>query len=206
MSEESHAAEEARAHLRIPLPPTLAYTIHANDASGGWPFIRVGQGEGGSQYIRPNQVPPDNSYWIVILDAHNPASKVQEWIVPGQNNTTVPANLDQYVSNPAYLFAVATNVLVNYSVPQGAFYDYLDAHGADRELQKLEQSSSHTQTGYGLFPRVSYILAGQGGPPSGRPAYEVGVFSGAALLLLSLMPLPNGQPPYSISDSYTFIK
>jgi hypothetical protein len=24
--------------------------------------------------------------------------------------------------------------------------------------------------------------------------------------LMSLMPLPNGQPPYSICDSYTFVK
>jgi hypothetical protein len=205
MSEEAHMAEEARAHLGGILPPMLAYTIRSNDASGGWPNIRVGQGSG-SHFITPSQVPPDNSYWIVILDANNPATKVQEWIVPGQNNTTVPANLDQYMSNPAYLFAVTTNTLTNYSVPQGAFYDYLDAHGADRELQKLEQSSAHTQTGYGLFPRVSYILTGQGGPPSVRPAYEVGVLSGAALLMMSLIPLPNGQPPYSISDSYTFLK
>ena len=75
------------------------------------------------------------------------------------------------MSNPGYLFAVTTQVLGNYSVQQGAFYDYLAAHGAGRELQKLEQTSSHTQTGYGLYTYVSYILTGQGGPP-GTPAYE----------------------------------
>lgn len=183
----------------------LAYTIRANDQNAAWPTIRVGQGSG-AQVIRPNQAPPPNSsYWIVILDASKPATKVQEWIVPGQNNTTVPGNLDQYMSNPGYLFAVVTQTLANPSVPQGAFYDYLAAHGAGRELQKLEQSSSHTQTGYGLFSRVSYILTGSCGQP-GRPAYEASAFNDAALLMMSLMPLPSGQPPYAICDSYTFVK
>jgi hypothetical protein len=89
-------------------------------------------------------------------------------------------------------------------VPQGAFYGYLASHGAGRELQKLEQVSSNTQTGYGLFTRVSYILTGQCGPTI-TVAYEVSSFTDAALLLMSLMPLPNGQPPYSICDSYTFV-
>jgi hypothetical protein len=67
---------------------------------------------------------------------------------------------------------------------------------------KLEQVSTHTQTGYGLFSRVSHALTGQCGP-TGNVAYERGAFSDAALLLMSLMPLSNGQPPYSICDSYT---
>jgi hypothetical protein len=200
MAEEAHTAEAAKMGG---MPPMLAYTIRSPSQTGAVPWIRVGQGNS-AQVVRPNQ-PADNSYWIVILDANKPATKVQEWVVPGQNNTTVPSNLDQYMSNPAYLFAVVTQVLSNYSVPQGAFYDYLAAHGAGRELQKLEQISSHTQTGYGLYTLVSYILTGQGGPP-GTPAYERSAFSDTALLLMSLMPLPNGQPPYSICDSYTFVK
>jgi hypothetical protein len=201
MAEEAHTAGAAQMGG---MPPMLAYTIRSTHLTGGTPWIRVGQGNS-AQVVMPNQTPPDNSYWILILDANKPATKVQEWVVPGQNNTAVPSNLDQYMSNPGYLFAVATQVLSNYSVPQGAFYDYLAAHGAGRELQKLEQISSHTQTGYGLYSLVSYILTGQCGP-AGQPAYERGAFSDVALLLMSLMPRPNGQPPYSICDSYTFVK
>jgi hypothetical protein len=197
MAEEAHTAEEAQ---MAGMPPMLAYTIRSPIQTGATPFIRIGQGQS-AQVVRPNQ-PADLSYWIVILDANKPATKVQEWVV--QNNTIVPSNLDQYMSNPGYLFAVVTQVLSNSQVPQGAFYDYLAAHGAGRELQKLEQISSHTQTGYGLFSRVSYILTGQCGA-TGNVAYERSSFTDAALLLMSLMPLPNGQPPYTICDSYTFV-
>jgi hypothetical protein len=185
------------------MPPMLAYTIRSPIQTGATPFIRVGQGNS-AQVVRPNQTPADNSYWFVILDANKPATKVQEWIVPGQNNTMLPGDIAQYMSNPGYLFAVVTQVLANSSVPQGAFYGYLASHGAGRELQKLEQVSSNTQTGYGLFTRVSYILTGQCGPTI-SVAYERSSFTDAALLLMSLMPLPNGQPPYSICDSYTFV-
>ena len=185
------------------MPPMLAYTIRSPIQTSSQPWIRVGQGNS-ARVVTPNQTPPDNSYWIVILDANKPATKVQDWVVPGMSNTTVPSNLDQYMSNPGYLFAVVTQTLVNPSVPQGAFYNYLAAHGAGRELQKLEQISSHTQTGYGLFTTVSYILTGQCGPTI-NVAYELSSVTDAALLLMSLMPLPNGQPPYSICDSYTFV-
>lgn len=205
MAGEAHRARAHRTEAAEMggMPPMLAYTIRSPAQTGATPWIRVGQGNS-SQVVKPNQ-PADNSYWIVILDANKPATKVQEWVVPGQNNTTVPSNLDQYMNNPGYIFAVATQVLSNYSVPQGAFYDYLAAHGAGRELQKLEQISSHTQTGYGLYTYVSYILTGQCGPP-GNPAYERAGLSDTALLLMSLMPQPSGQPPYSICDSYTFVK
>jgi hypothetical protein len=185
------------------MPPMLAYTIRSPLQTGSQPWIRIGQGSS-AQVVVPSQKPADNSYWIVILDANKPASKVQEWVVSGTNNSAVPSNLDQYMTNPGYLFAVATQTLSNYSVPQGAFYDYLAAHGAGRQLQKLEQVSSHTQTGYGLYTNVSYILTGQCGPP-GSSAYECSSVSDAALLLMSLMPMPNGQPPYSICDNYTFV-
>jgi len=199
MAEEAHTAEAAE---MAGMPPMLAYTFRGNLQPGHWPYIRIGQGQS-SQTLSPNR-PIDDSYWIVILDANKPATKVQEWVVPGQNNTTVPSKLDEYMSNPAYLFAVATSYLSNPHVPQGAFYDCLAAHGAGRELQKLEQISSYTQPPYGAFARVSYILTGQGGP-TGNVAYERSSFTDAALLLMSLMPLPNGQPPYSICDSYTFV-
>ena len=185
------------------MPPMLAYTIRSPIQTGASPWIRVGQGNS-AQIITPSQTPPDNSYWIVILDANKPATKVHEWIQPGSSNSMLPGDLPQYMNNPGYLFAVVTQVLANSSVPQGPAYDYLAAHGAGRELQKLEQVSSHTQTGYGLFTRVSYILTGQCGPTV-TAAYERSSFTEAALLLMSLMPLPNGQPPYSLCDSYTFV-
>jgi hypothetical protein len=185
------------------MPPMLAYTIRAPIQTGASPFIRVGQGNS-AQIVIPNQTPPDNSYWFVILDANKPAAKVKEWVIPGQQNTMLPSEIAQYTSNPGYLFALVTQVLANSSVPQGSFYGFLATHGAGRELQKLEQVSSNTQTGYGLFSRVSYILTGQCGPTIAT-AYERGSFTDAALLLMSLMPLPNGQPPYSICDSYTFV-
>ena len=185
------------------MPPMLAYTIKSQMVTGQQPWIRVGQGSG-AKVVVPNQMPPDSSYWIVILDANQPASKVQEWVVPGMSNTQVPSNLDQYMSNPGYLFAVVTKTLANASVPQGPFYDYLAAHGAGRQLQRLEQISSHTQTGYGLYSMVSYILTGQCGQTGGL-AYESSSVSDPAVLLMSLMPQPNGQPPYSICDSYTFV-
>ena len=200
MTEEAH---RTRAAGMGGMPPMLAYTIRSPVNTGAIPYIRIGQGNT-SQVVKPDQ-PADNSYWIVILDANKPTTKVQEWVIPGQNNTTVPSNLDQYMSNPGYLFAVVTQLLGNYSVPQGAFYDYLAAHGAGRELQKLEQISSHTQTGYGLYNLVSYILTGQCGPP-GQATYERSGLSDTALLLMSLMPQSSGQPPYSICDSYTFVK
>lgn len=199
-AEAAHGAEAGMGGM----PPMLAYTVRSQVTHGSAPWIRIGQGNS-SQVVRPSQ-PVDSSYWIVILDANRPATKVQEWVIPGMNNTTVPSNLDQYMTNPGYLFAVATQTLGNSSVPQGAFYNYLAAHGAGRELQKLEQISSNTQTGYGLYSVVSYILTGQCGPP-GKPAYERGSFSAEpALLLMSLMPASSGQPPYSICDSYTFVK
>lgn len=196
-------AQTAGAAQTASMPPMLAYTIRSPIQTGATPFIRVGQGNS-AQVVRPNQTPPDNSYWFVFLDANKPATKVQDWVIPGQNNTTLPPDIAQYMSNPGYLFAVVTQVLANSSVPQGSFYGFLAANGAGRELQKLEQVSSNTQTGYGLFTRVSYILTGQCGPTV-NVAYESGSFTDAALLLMSLMPQPNGQPPYSICDSYTFV-
>jgi hypothetical protein len=196
-------AQTAQPAQMTGMPPMLAYTIRSPIQTGSQPWIRVGQGNS-AQVVVPNQTPADNSYWFVILDANKPATKVKEWIVPGQNNTMLPSDIAQYMSNPGYLFAVATQVLANSSVPQGTFYGYLASHGAGRELQKLEQVSSNTQTGYGLFPRVSYILTGQCGPTI-NAAYELSSFTDAALLLMSLMPQPSGQPPYSICNSYTFV-
>ena len=181
------------------MPPMLAYTILGSMYPTSAPRITIGQGPG-KQTLSPKS-PSDDSYWIVILDAKNPTNRVQEFVVPGQNNTAVPSGLDTYMSNPAYIFAVVTQHLSTLHVPQGDFYNYLAAHGAGRELQRLEQIS--TSLGCGVISYMSYALTGQCGPPNGV-AYESGSPSTAVMLLLSLMPLPNGQPPYSICNSNTF--
>jgi hypothetical protein len=56
---------------------------------------------------------------------------------------------------------------------------------------------------------MSYILTGQCGKRvPGQPvptSYEIGTYTNPpALMMKSLMPLPNGSPPYGICDSYTF--
>jgi hypothetical protein len=186
----------------MPMPPMLGYSIYGTLMLGQVPFIRIMQGRQATPMYPASGA--DNSYWIAILDANNPVNKVKEFVVPGTNNTAVPAGLDTYMGNPAYLFAVVTQNLANYCVPQGDFYDYLTAHGAGRGLQRLEALNLHTACGSSGL--VSYILTGQGGPPNnGSPAYEVGTIYDPALLVMSLMPQPSGQPPYSLCDSYTFV-
>lgn len=91
-------------------------------------------------------------------------------------------------------------------MPQGDFYDYLAKYGAGGQLQRLEQLN--TSLGCGYVTRMSYILTGQCGPrgdgiPS-PPSYELGSTEHGALMTMSLMSLPDGQPPYSICDCYTF--
>jgi|SRR5262245_6895315 len=180
----------------------LAYTVRGSIYSNIPPNITVGQGPA-KKGIMPS-APADDSYWIVFLDANNPVNKVQEFVVPGQNNTAVPAGVDQYMTKPGYIFAVVTQFLSTLHVPQGDFYDYLVSHGAGRELQRLEQVN--TSLGCGSIARVSYLLTGQGGPAkSGSPAYELGSTANSVLLLMSLMPLPSGLPPYSLCDHYTFV-
>lgn len=184
------------------MPPMLAFTVHASLDLGRWPLITISKGVQNT-FIKP-ATPTDSSYWIAILDANNPLNKVAEFIVPSANNSSVPQGLDAYMSSPKYLFVVATQSMSNSLVPQGDFYDYLAAHGAGRQLQRLEQLNLHQLSG--SINGIAYILTGQGGPPnSGSPAYEIGMVSQPAVLVMSLMPLPNGQPPYSLCDSYTFV-
>jgi hypothetical protein len=192
--------------MSMNMPNMLAYTIQSTLYSGGTPSLIVGYGSNGTGMKPAN--PQDDSYWIVIINAKNPREKVKEWVVPGTSNSTVPAGIDTYMNDPDYLFAVATNYLSTLHVPQGAFYNFLVTYGAGRELQKLEQVN--TVLGCGSYSRMSYILTGQCGPRGPKivppPSYEMSTFAGSssALMLMSLMPMPNGAPPYSICDSYTF--
>jgi hypothetical protein len=184
------------------MPAMLAYTIKAG-TGGGAPYAIVGSG-GNATNFRPAN-PLDDSYWICILDASNPRVKVQDWVVPGTSNSTVPGGLDTYMNDPKYIFLLATQNLSTLHVPQGAFYNFLVQHGAGRELQKLEQLN--TVLSCGQFSRVNYILTGQCGPQqNGGASYEISSFldNSGTIMMKSLMPLPSGAPPYTICNSYTF--
>jgi hypothetical protein len=186
-------------------PNMLGYSITSSTNFKEVPFIVVGV-RGNATYIAPASLPP-GSYWIVILSAKNPKQKVKEWVVPAQDHSTVPPGLDAYMSNPDYIFAVVTYQVGSNQVPQGAFYDFLVKYGASRELQRLEQVN--VLTFCGSFSSVSYILTGACGPrtPVPPPSYEIGsiYYNTEAILLMSLESMPNGQPPYGIVDTYTWM-
>jgi hypothetical protein len=186
------------------MPNMLAYTIRAGFNPGSIPQIIVGQGAN-KAYLKPS-APQDNSYWWAILDATNPHNLVKDFVVPGANNTTVPAGLDAYLSSPNYIFALVTQYLAMNMIPQGALFDYLVKYGAGRALTRIEQLDA--SFGCGAISRPNYILTSQGGPRGGNnfppPAYEMGSVSEVMILTMSLMPMPDGNPPYSICDSNTW--
>jgi hypothetical protein len=187
------------------MPPMLAYTVQSTPWQNNPPSVIIDVGSKMTTLWPAS--PQDDSYWFVIMDAKSPRAKVKEWVVPGTSNSTVPAGIETYMTNPGYLFAVGTQYLNTLHVPQGPLYDFLVKYGAGRELQKLEQI--YAVLGCGSYGHMTYVLTGQCGPRvSGQPAppsYETGSYtSAAAMLLMSLMPQANGQPPYSICDSYTF--
>jgi hypothetical protein len=92
------------------------------------------------------------------------------------------------------------------NLPQGDFYNFLAKYGAGRELQRLKQIHAVIQASQPL----SYILTGHCGPRiPGKPApqgYEIGshYYDPEPALLLSLVSVPNGGPPWGICDSYTW--
>ncbi|MGA3027808.1 MAG: hypothetical protein ABSF98_23875 [Bryobacteraceae bacterium] len=181
----------------------LAYTIHSAFVAGDYPQVVVGQGTS-NKYFGPAN-PVDDSYWIYFLDRSNPTNSVYQTVVPGADNSSIPAGLMQYLKDENLLFGVVTQTLSTVHVPQGEFYDLLVRYGAGRALQRLEQVNS--TLGSGFYGTVSYALVGQGGPRDGGlgpPSYEAGDLHHGVVLTLSLMPGPDGQPPYSIRDSETF--
>jgi hypothetical protein len=192
--------------MSMNMPNMLAYTIQSTLYAGGKPSICVDYGKNATWFVP--QSPQDDSYWIVFLNAKNPRERVKEWVVPGQNNSAVPSGIETYMNDPDYIFVVATQFLSTLHLPQGPWYDFLAKYGAGKALQRLEQMA--TVLSCGSFSHMAYILTGQGGPrtpPQPPPiSYELSSFANAvpALMLMSLMPMPNGGPPYSICDSYTF--
>jgi hypothetical protein len=181
----------------------LPYTIKAGISPSVSPVVSVGLGAS-QQRLYPSQ-PTDDSYWWYFLD--NATQKlVYSVVVPGSSNTTVPSGIDTYMSNSGLLFGIVTQNLSMVHLPQGALYNYMASYGSSDALNKLEQLNATLGCGY--FGWVSYVLIGQGGPVGGPnpppPSYEESSFVEDAVLQVSLMSLPNGQPPYSIIDEYTF--
>jgi hypothetical protein len=188
------------------MPPMIGYSIRSSLFTNNVPTVAIGAGRD-KTFLAPAH-PQEDSYWICFISAKNPREKVKEFMVPGSQNSTVPAGIDTYMNDPDYIFAVATQTLSTLHVPQGNFYDFLAKYGAGRELQRLEQINS--VYGCGSFGQMSYVLTSQGGPRvPGKPApasYEAGsVTQYSAMLLMSLMASANGGPPWSICDSYSFV-
>jgi hypothetical protein len=189
------------------MPNMLAYTIKGGGIGSNYqPEIVVGNGKNSAAFYPKNAT--DDTYWIAILDANNPHKLVKDFLIPGSSNSTVPAGLDTYMSNPQYIYALTTQYLSTLHVPQGDWYDYLVKYGAGRELQRLEQINSSLSCG--TISRMGYVLTGGGGPRGGNnippPAYEIATITNySTILTMSLMPMPGGGPPYSLCDSYTFV-
>jgi hypothetical protein len=189
----------------MPMPPMLAYTIRSSYATGEAPHIVIDVGKNQIKIAPAN--PKPGSYWYVFLDVNNPKVKAKEYVVHGAQHSTVPPGLDADMSNPNYIFAVATHSLPIPWIPQGPLYDLFAKFGASRELQKLEQFNATIPCGG--FNTLSYVFTSLGGPrtpPNPPPAsYELGRTDEIpAVLMMSLMAQANGKGPYSIMDSYTW--
>lgn len=190
--------------------PTLAFTIQGGGVSNLTPSIGIGWPVTGTT-ITPKTTTaalPPEFYWVCILNAYEMGVGVvlAEFVIPGSSNSTVPAGLDDWMTNPGVIFVITTKQLSLQHVPTGAWYDYLIKYGAGRELQRLNQLSTTLQPG--VFNGAGYVLIGEGGPRGGSnippQSYELATITQAATILaMSLIPSPNGQPPYSLIDMYT---
>lgn len=190
------------------LQQTLAFTIQGGGVSNLNPWIGIGYPDGGTTLTPKTtaaDLPPE-FYWVCILDAFRPGIVLQDFAIPGAGNPTLPANLDEMLSDPGVIFVVATKSLSLQNVPTGDWYDLLIKFGAGSELQRLNQLSTTLQPG--VFNGAGYVLASQGGPRGGAnippPTYELATITQAATILaMSWIPTSNGEPPYSLIDTYT---
>lgn len=182
-------------------PNMLAYTIKPTQ-TGDYAKVVVGQGSGKKSFDANSQ--NANIYWWYFLSNQDPHNMVHSVTVPGSSNTTVPSGIDTYMNNPDLLFGVVTQQLNSTHLPQGPLFDYLVSYGAGNGLRMLEQANATLGCGY--LGTVTYALIGQAGPRGPYPpaSYEAASLFKPALLQVSLMSLPNGQPPYSIIETYTF--
>ena len=182
---------------------SLAFTVKAPVNQYDTAVAVVGQGPT-QTWIGANSQDP-NIYWWFFVSNQAPQKLVYQLIVPGANNTTVPSGIDSYMSNPDLIFGVVTQQLSSIYLPQGDLYNYLSTYGASEGLQMLEQGNSSLGCGY--LGSVAYAMVGQGGPrnvPYPPPTYEAAEMWHAALVEVSLVSQPNGQPPYALVDEYTF--
>jgi len=190
------------------LQQTLAFTIQGGGVSNIEPWIGIGYPDTGSS-LTPKTTQgtvPQQFYWVCILDAYRPGVVTTNFVLDGVGNPTIPAGLDAAMSDPGIIFVVATYQLSLQNVPTGDWYDLLIKYGAGSELQRLNQLSTTLQPG--VFNGAGYVLAGQGGPRGGSnippPTYELATITQAATILaISWIPTANGQPPYSLIDTYT---
>ena len=189
---------------------TLAFTIQGGGVSNLNPSIGIGWPVTGTT-ITPKtttaDLPPE-FYWVCILNAYQMrvGEVLADFVIPGSSNSTVPAGLDQWMSNPGVIFVITTKQLSLQHVPTGAWYDYLIKYGAGRELQRLNQLSTTLQPG--VFKGAGYVLIGEGGPRGGSnippPSYELSTITQpATILAMSLISMPDGEGPYSLIDTYT---
>jgi hypothetical protein len=188
---------------------TLCFTIQGGGVSNINPRIWAGHPATGTaiSHRSTRAALPADCYWIAILDAFKPSRLLNEFVIPGSNNSMVPDELDAAMGDPDIIFVVTTKQLSLQHVPQGDWYDLLVKYGAGSELQRIEQlSATLNPAHWSLF---GYVLTGEGGPRGGSnippPSYELSTITqSATILTMSLMPMPDGQPPYSLVDSYTF--
>lgn len=172
--------------------PMVAYSIFSSYLSGSVvPQVLLGPNPDAT--FTPNNA-QDDSYWFLAIDAQNPIKSVYNFVLSGASNTTVPAGLEQYISNPAYIVTLATQALRATSVPQGPLFAFLKKYGAGRELDRLEQMN--TTRGCGQNEYVSYVLTTQGGTFGYEQASDVHP-------VRYMMSLTDG-PPYSLCDAYTY--
>jgi hypothetical protein len=187
---------------------TLAFTIQGGGVSNITPWIGIGYPVAGTT-LTPKTTRaalPDEFYWVILLDAYRPGQVLQDFVITGAGNPTLPANLDAMMSDPGVIFVVATKQLSLQNVPTGDWYNLLVKYGAGSELQRLNQLSTTLQPG--VFNNAGYVLTGQGGPRGGSnippPTYELATITQpATILALSWIPTASGKPPYSLIDEFT---
>jgi len=91
----------------------LAFTIQGGGASDLTPWIGIGYPDSTTTIVpRSTKADlPDEYYWVCTLDNYRPGLIVLEFIISGSNYSTVPAGLDDALSNPEINFVVTTKKL-----------------------------------------------------------------------------------------------
>jgi hypothetical protein len=185
---------------------TLAYTIQGGGASNLTPQINIGYPVGGATLTPRNTRGAllDEFYWVCILMPYTPWIILTDFVIPGSNNSTVPAGVEAAMSEPGNIFVVATRQLSIQHVPTGDWLNYLLKYGAARELQRINQLS--TTTTPGLFKNAGYVLASTTGPRGESnippPSYEASTLTDPVTIVAMSIKSYSEDGPYSLIDSY----